>query len=150
MTEDRDEDFYVRYYVGHKGQFGHESMEFELHPSGRLCYANQSHYKRDSVIRKEVFLSPAVVEEMKRIIVESRIVDLDDSHWKEPEDRSAIGRQELECKVGHYHIAFTTCEILDIPKSLDPAGLTVFCKLIQDLKELVLTLISCHFKARPI
>ena len=140
MTEDRDEDFYVRYYVGHKGQWGHEFMEFELHPSGRLCYANQS--KREAMIRREVFLSSAVVEEMKRIIWESRIVDFDDSQWKEPEDGSTVGRQELECKVGHYHIAFTTCEIVDIQKSLDPEGLAVFCKLIQDLKEFVRTLLS--------
>jgi protein mago nashi len=149
---DRD-DFYVRYYVGHRGQFGHEFMEFELHPSGKLRCANNSNYKSDSMIRKEVFVSPAVVEEVKRIIVESNIIHVDDCKWKEPEDGTIAGRQELECKVGSHHIAFTTCEIgslTEIQKSADPEGLTVFYKLIQDLKELILTLISCHFKARPI
>lgn len=149
---DRDE-FYLRYYVGHRGQFGHEFMEFELHPSGNLRYLNNSNYKSDSMIRKEVFVSPAVVEEVKRIIVESNIVNVDDSKWKEPEDGTTAGRQELECKVGSHHIAFTTCEIgslTDIQKSPDTDGLTAFYKLIQDLKELILTLISCHFKARPI
>ena len=29
-------DFYVRYYVGHKGKFGHEFLEFEFRPDGRL------------------------------------------------------------------------------------------------------------------
>ena len=29
------EDFYVRYYVGHKGKFGHEFLEFEFRPDGR-------------------------------------------------------------------------------------------------------------------
>ena len=30
-------DFYVRYYVGHKGKFGHEFLEFEFRPDGELC-----------------------------------------------------------------------------------------------------------------
>ena len=77
-------DFYVRYYVGHKGKFGHEFLEFEFRPdgnacflhqvqlfyssfalhnnlyvfvlilSGRLRYANNSNYKNDTMIRKEV------------------------------------------------------------------------------------------------
>ena len=28
-------DFYVRYYVGHKGKFGHEFLEFEFRPDGK-------------------------------------------------------------------------------------------------------------------
>lgn len=69
------EDFYCRYYVGtrlafatgnivlhfssflittgHKGQFGHEFMEFELTQDGKLRYANNSNYKKDTMIRKE-------------------------------------------------------------------------------------------------
>jgi protein mago nashi len=46
--------------VGHKGKFGHEFLEFELRPNGRLRYANNSQYKQDTLIRKEgkpVFLS---------------------------------------------------------------------------------------------
>ena len=27
-------DFYIRYYVGHKGKFGHEFLEFEFRPDG--------------------------------------------------------------------------------------------------------------------
>ena len=27
-------DFYCRYYVGHKGKFGHEFLEFEFRPDG--------------------------------------------------------------------------------------------------------------------
>ena len=46
-------DFYLRYYVGHKGKFGHEFLEFELRPDGRLRYANNSNYKNDTMIRKE-------------------------------------------------------------------------------------------------
>ena len=75
-------DFYLRYYVGHKGKFGHEFLEFEFRPDGkyvctctvqlssqllhvlysmtsmifpgRLRYANNSNYKNDVMIRKEV------------------------------------------------------------------------------------------------
>lgn len=49
-------DFYVRYYVGHKGKFGHEFLEFEFRPNGQLRYANNSNYKNDTIIRKEVSL----------------------------------------------------------------------------------------------
>ena len=48
-----DDEFYVRYYVGHKGKFGHEFLEFEFRPDGRLRYANNSNYKNDVMIRKE-------------------------------------------------------------------------------------------------
>ena len=26
----KNEDFYIRYYVGHQGKFGHEFLEFEI------------------------------------------------------------------------------------------------------------------------
>ena len=29
------DEFYVRYYVGHKGKFGHEFLEFEFRPDGK-------------------------------------------------------------------------------------------------------------------
>jgi len=48
-------------------------VEYELTPSGKLRYANNSNYKSDTMIRKEVFVSPAVVDEVKRIIVDSEI-----------------------------------------------------------------------------
>jgi protein mago nashi len=41
------------YSVGHKGKFGHEFMEFEFRPDGKLRYANNSNYKNDVMIRKE-------------------------------------------------------------------------------------------------
>lgn len=145
------DEFYVRYYVGHRGKFGHEFMEFELSPSGRLRYANNSNYKHDTMIRKELFLSPAVVEETRRIIEGSGITRVDDSNWKEPDRESR--RQELEIKIGNEHIAFTCAEIgslVDVQKSADPDGLRLFYYLTQDLKCLVFSLISLHFKIKPI
>ena len=43
-------------------------MEFELTPSGKLRYENNSNYKSSSMIRKEAFVSPVVADEIKRII----------------------------------------------------------------------------------
>ncbi|KAF2315455.1 hypothetical protein GH714_039299 [Hevea brasiliensis] len=100
-----DDEFYLRYYVGHKGKFGHEFLEFEFRPDGKLRYANNSNYKNDTMIRKEVFLTPAVVKECRRIISESefcgyviselvqmiwvsQIMKEDDANWPEP-DRGA-------------------------------------------------------------
>lgn len=30
------DEFYVRYYVGHEGKFGHEFLEFEFNSNGRV------------------------------------------------------------------------------------------------------------------
>ncbi len=53
MVEQADKDFYLRYYVGHKGKFGHEFLEFEFRGDGRLRYSNNSQYKAENLIRKE-------------------------------------------------------------------------------------------------
>ncbi|CAI5466081.1 unnamed protein product [Closterium sp. Yama58-4] len=100
MATDELGEFYVRYYVGHKGKFGHEFLEFEFRPDGKLRYANNSNYKKDTMIRKEVFVSEAVMKECKRIIAESEVTKEDDSNWPEP-DR--VGRQELEIVMGNEH-----------------------------------------------
>jgi protein mago nashi len=162
------DEFYLRYYLGHRGRFGHEFMEFEVYPGGKLRYCNSSNYKNGEMIRRECFVSPAVVEEVKRMVVTSNIVSANDTTWPEPasdndnnnnngaafaSSSQDSGRQELECKIGKHHIAFTTRQIgsiTDIERSSDPDGLRTFFHLTQDLKELVLALISFHFKARPI
>ncbi len=97
------DDFYVRYYVGHEGTFGHEFLEFELRPDGLLRYANNSEYKKDSLIRKEVSVSDAVMGEIKRIVDTSHIIQEDDKTWPEPNED---GRQELEIVLNGQHISF--------------------------------------------
>jgi protein mago nashi len=67
--------------VGHKGKFGHEFLEFELRPNGRLRYANNSQYKSDTLIRKEVYVNDIVLEEVKKIIKDSEILKEDDKDW---------------------------------------------------------------------
>jgi hypothetical protein len=39
--------------VGHTGRYGHEFLEFEFRPDGKMRYANNSHYKSEHMIRKE-------------------------------------------------------------------------------------------------
>lgn len=64
------------------GKFGHEFLEFEFRPDGKLRYANNSNYKNDTMIKKEckesrlilVFVSPAMMKELQRIIQDSEIV----------------------------------------------------------------------------
>ncbi|KAF7468055.1 Hypothetical predicted protein [Marmota monax] len=34
-----ESDFYLRYYVGHKGKFGHEFLEFEFRPDGKSGFS---------------------------------------------------------------------------------------------------------------
>lgn len=51
-----------------------------------------------------VVVSQNVVDEIKRIIMDSEITKEDDHSWPEP-DR--VGRQELEVKIGSEHIHFT-------------------------------------------
>lgn len=36
------DDFYLRYYVGHKGKFGHEFLEFEFSKDGRVSHKRQA------------------------------------------------------------------------------------------------------------
>jgi protein mago nashi len=43
----------TRLSVGHKGKFGHEFLEFEFRSNGKLRYANNSQYKKETMIRKQ-------------------------------------------------------------------------------------------------
>jgi hypothetical protein len=70
----------------------------------------------------------------------------DDTKWPQ---KNKDGRQELEIKLGGEHISFETAKIgslQDVQDSSDPEGLRVFYYLVQDLKALVFSLISLHFK----
>lgn len=145
-----DTTFYLRYYVGHKGRHGHEFMEVECRPDGKLRYANNSRYKNDTMIRKEVYVSEAVVDELRRIVEDSEIIQEDDSNWPEPDEQ---GRQELEIVHGDDHVSFATTKLgsmVQVQSSKDPEGLKNFHHLVQDVKCMVLTLINAHFKVQPI
>ncbi|KAL1899540.1 Protein mago nashi [Sporothrix stenoceras] len=150
-----NEQFYLRYYSGHSGRFGHEFLEFDFRVvgDGRSAiarYANNSNYRNDSLIRKEMYVSSVVIEEIKRIVKLSEIMKEDDAKWPQ---KNKDGRQELELRIGSEHISFETAKIgslVDVTESSDPEGLRVFYYLVQDLKALVFSLISLHFKIKPI
>ena len=102
------------------------------------------------MIRKEAYVHPSVMDELKRIIIDSEIMQEDDELWPPP-DR--IGRQELEIVINQEHISFTTSKtgsLVDVKQSKDPEGLSCFYYLVQDLKCLVFSLIGLHFKIKPI
>ncbi|KAL2756465.1 hypothetical protein ACRALDRAFT_1093630 [Sodiomyces alcalophilus JCM 7366] len=149
------EPFYIRYYSGHSGRFGHEFLEFDFKAvgDGRSAvarYANNSNYRNDSLIRKEMCVSSLVIDEIKRIIRTSEILKEDDSKWPQ---KNKDGRQELEIHLGNEKIFFETAKIgslVDVTESADPEGLRVFYYLVQDLKALVFSLIALHFKIKPI
>ena len=107
--------------------------QFELCPNGRLRYANSARYKNAGTIRKEAFVAPGVLDQARRIIDESGIVQVDPSSWPQATDR----KQELEIKMGKIHTTFACAEIgslLDIQKSDDPEGLKNFyCKCAANI-----------------
>ncbi|KAF4999692.1 hypothetical protein FGRMN_2257 [Fusarium graminum] len=128
-------------------------FDFRVVGDGRSAvarYANNSNYRNDSLIRKEMCVSSVIVDEIKRIIKTSEITKEDDSKWPQ---KNKDGRQELEIRIGNDHIAFETAKIgslVDVTESADPEGLRVFYYLVQDLKALVFSLIALHFKIKPI
>lgn len=93
----------------------------------------------------------------------------DDSKWPQ---KNKDGRQELEIRLGNEHISFEVWEfedgtnytwiadgpvqtakigsLVDVTESADPEGLRVFYYLVQDLKALIFSLISLHFKVRTV
>ena len=153
------EEFYLRYYVGHRGKFGHEFMEFELYADGKLRYANNSMYKvageseKEGMIRKEVYLNQSVIDEFRRIIEESEVTKENDEKWPRPD---SVGRQELEIKIGGEHISFICAKLgslHDVNASGDlqtQNGMRVFYYLLQDLRCFVISLMALHFKIKPI
>ncbi|SCV69533.1 BQ2448_2553 [Microbotryum intermedium] len=168
MDSTLDQEFYLRYYTGHSGQHGHEFLEFEFTHDGRLRYANNSNYRKESLIRKEcsyIWLSQSSMLELQRIISQSGIIKENDTAWPK---KNVVGKQELELKFGRVHASFETAKIgslVDVQQSDDPEGLRVFYYLVQDLKGFlgesggggivsfsiifVFSLITLHYKIKP-
>jgi protein mago nashi len=102
------------------------------------------------MIRKEVYVSQTVLDELRRIVEDSEIIQEDDSNWPEPDEQ---GRQELEIVQGDDHVSFATTKLgsmVQVQSSKDPEGLKNFYHLVQDVKCMALTLINAHFKVQPI
>lgn len=149
--EQRDQlndSFYFRYYNGHNGKFGTEFIEFELVGKDQLLrYANETHYRRDSTIRKEVKLNKPVIAWLRQTIQATNVMELDDSQWPEADD---VGRQELEIKLGSVHIFFVTTKLsskADVAQYKTCAqDLQIFYDLTLDVKSWLLDIINLHFR----
>lgn len=142
--------YYIRYFAGHTGRYGNEFLEFELKDDGTLKYANNSHYRNENIIKKQARVSAAVIEEVKRLVVQSNVVECDDERWPQP-DRN--GRQELEIRLGNTHLSLVTNKITslnEIENTSDEKGLTTFYYFIRDVKALILALVSTHFKIKAV
>ncbi|EPY23969.1 protein mago nashi [Strigomonas culicis] len=142
--------YYIRYFAGHTGRYGNEFLEFELKEDGTLKYANNSHYRNENIIKKQARVSPAVIDEVRRLVIQSGVVDCDDERWPQP-DRN--GRQELEIRVGNTHLSFVTNKITslnEIENTSYEKGLTTFYYFIRDVKALILALVSIHFKIKAV
>jgi hypothetical protein len=68
-------------------------------------------------------------------------MNISNSKWVESTSRAALIRTDFKqtAKIG---------SLGDVTDSADPEGLRVFYYLVQDLKALVFSLISLHFKVR--
>jgi len=147
-----EEEFYLRYYTGKYGnQFGHEFLEFECFQDGHLIYVNNSKYKKDQPIKKELYITRAILDHLKKMIEESDILSFDDYDWPEPSSKD--GKQELEIVYHNYHISFSTSMISTVGetmKSRDAEGLKCYYYLVHELKSFMLTIMNLHFKVKPI
>ncbi|KAG5472578.1 hypothetical protein LSCM1_03983 [Leishmania martiniquensis] len=142
--------YYVRYYAGHTGRYGNEFLEFEISESGSLKYVNNSNYRNDFIIKKQARVSPAVLDEVKKLIVQYSVCESDDERWPTP-DRN--GRQELEVHLGNTHISLVTNKLTsmaDIPKGSENVSLVKFYSFVRDMRALIFALVSIHFKIKPI
>lgn len=87
---------------------------------------------------------------LKRLIVESTIMNQSDNLWPEP---AKEGHQKLEIVFGKQHISLLTSKLgslVSIANEKDPESLRTFYYFVQDLKAFVFSLISLHFKIKPI
>lgn len=159
--------FSLSYYAGHQGRFGHEYLEFSVDqlPNADhavIVYTNNSNYRKDDSIKKTFSVSNIVVDQIKSIIAESEIMKESDGQWP-PKNRD--GKQTLTIRIGRESRTLVVCILLpqsshhnltsqttklgslaDVKKSDDPDGLRIFYYFVQDIKALVFSLISLHFK----
>lgn len=150
-------DFYLRYYVGHAGRFGHEFLEYEIREDGTIRYGNHSKYRDKTamqnpsgLIKKRLTVSPIVLEEFKRIVRASNIANNKSETWPKP-DRS--GRQELELVLDGQHMMLSTnmtSTAQDIARIADAEGFQNFTYLVHDTKQLILSLMQMHHRIRAV
>ena len=111
-----------------------------------LCYSVSG----ENLSNVLVFVSKAVMLELKRIVDTSKILECDDQMWPEPSPESS---EELEILSGNDHVSFAAAKInalMDVQKSKDPTGMRCFYYTTQDIKCFVFSLLQMHFRVKPI
>lgn len=154
---DKSKEFYLRYYSGgyRDIELGHEFLEFDIrHKAGEdfatLRYANQTNYRDEELIRKEVCVSLLVLSEFMKIVRQSQILLETDEEWPKPLRES---KQELEIRSGKDKKILKTSgrlSLANISIEKNFSGLKTFYYLVQDLKVFVFSLMSLNFKVDPI
>lgn len=125
-------------------------VKFELNSDGELYYSNQGDGGAD-VIKRRVFLSDVVLEEVRLLVQESNLFDCSDRNW--PEGRSREGQMELGILLDGKRVRFFTSANLSatvIATSKDAAGLMRYNHLCSNLRVLFTDLLALHFKSRPV
>lgn len=144
LIPSNDDTFYIRFYEGHKGKYGHEFVQFDIHATGRLRYANVSKYPGfHPVISKECNITHHALNVFKVVLKESKIVSEDCSTWP---PQNGAGCQELELLLGERRVTFVTCKIDSTMKNDYGEGFRRLCFLVEDLKAYMLALLYSHFK----
>lgn len=152
-----DTEFYLRFYSGgyKDNVHGHEFLEFDIrHNPGdkfaTLRYANQTNYRNEELIRKQVCISLLVLEEILCIVKESQILLESDVFWPKAERES---KQEIEIRCGNKKKVLKTVgrlSLVSIKGMNDAESLKIVYYLVQDLKTFIFSLISLHFKVNPL
>ena len=145
-----DINFFLRYFTGHRGKYGHEFIEYSFGGDGVLKYINGSNYKKDGQLTCSFTCSPSIVKNVLSILRESDLLEISDAQWPYP---NRGGRQELEFVVDGKHYSFVTSKINsseEIKVSDDPMGLQKLYKFVQEIRTLFGTLIQIHTQDSPI
>ncbi|GMF06038.1 unnamed protein product [Ambrosiozyma monospora] len=88
--------------------------------------------------------------EIKRLVKQSEILLETDEKWPEPTRES---KQELEIRLGKKVKKLNTLKMASVVETKftdDPEGLKVYYYFLQNLRALVFSLISLHFKVKPV
>lgn len=124
-------------------------LKFEVE-GNELTYTNSS---SEDVIRHRMYLSDFVVEELKRMVDESEIMDERDKNWPMPDDTET--KLEIEFGSGRKtkYVKLTTHKLVSIAKIMetkDPEGLKNFFHLTSDLRVFFMNLITIMYKVKPL
>ena len=145
-----DSTFFLRYFVGHRGKYGHEFIEYSVDNSGALRYINGTNYKKDGQLSCSAICDKSIVECVVDQVRKSNLLECDDTNWPYPDKG---GRQELEIVIDNKHYSFVTCK-LNSSEEIQFRGyqhdIEQFYKLVLEIRSFFTNLIQIHTQESPI